>query len=121
MTAIMRQIAEMEHKEKAATAGPRSTHLVGHKKREKELAFKTRTLGEEIFSVSITTQQGQAELGPRIQKQKGGREGSNEKLYFKHSVPNSNKRPRLALLQSAFLCYNLHRSSLLVRTRQRVA
>ena len=29
MTAIMRQIEEMDHKEEAATAGPRSSHLVG--------------------------------------------------------------------------------------------
>ena len=77
-------------------------------------------MGEDKFTVptsSITTPQGQAELGPRIQKQKGGREASNEKVYFTNSVPNSNKRPRLALLQSAFLCYKLHRTSLLARTR----
>ena len=30
MTAIMRQIEQMKDKENAATAGPWSTHLVGH-------------------------------------------------------------------------------------------
>jgi hypothetical protein len=84
----------------------------------RNFAFTTRAmLGNAKFSVptsSVTTLQDQVELGPRISKRKDGRKGGKKScissIVFRIPI-------NVRALQSVFLCYKLHRTSLLVRTR----